>query len=362
MTATGRKRDRRWTACCLALALGATLVCAGSARAALHWSKAYRLPGADQGISAISCPTIHLCLAAAAVGNPRSTGTNDIFWTIDPRGGRTSWHHVALEPSVQPPLGGERAEVIAGISCTRTGSGIRCSATDGFGNLWQSSAPASGHWSSQIPTSVGLLGASCWSADCAVLDSNANVAVLGATSVLGVTSDVFGVSQGLSGGAISCNRSGLCAATDLGHRVRWTAHATAAMPVWRRVTLTGRATISSIACPGAHLCVASEGAHGFASLIGLWQPGRSWRSVRLPGADRSLYGVACPSVSFCAISGSQGGVAGPGYVLASTRPAAIVSAWRRQRVPVPMPAAIGCASASLCVVGDGQDGRISVGS
>jgi hypothetical protein len=342
-----------------AVVLGA----APAASAAWHWSKPVSLPGANQGISSISCPSAHLCLAAAAVGNPETNGTDDIFWTTKPTGARSSWHRVALERSVQPNIGGSQEELITGVSCGKAGPSFHCGASDGFANFWQTGAPTSGMWNPQIPTSTGLVGVSCWSAWCAMLDSNTTVTVeIGATAESSTT-NVLSPSEGISEGSIGCDTVMFCAAVDVSHKIAWTANATDPAPDWHHANVRGGSDLDRIACPTAHLCVATEGEDSFKSEVGVWHPGAgNWKSVKLPAKlDQSVYDVACESGSFCAISGSKGGVAGPGFVLTSTHPSASVSAWKRSGVPVKDPSVISCPTASECMIGDGQGGKISVG-
>ena len=356
---TGRAIDRRRLTLCVMLVIAGTLAFAGSAQANWHWSKPVSLPGAKQGISSISCPTTKLCVAAAAVGNP-SSGTNDIFWTTNPAGGKGAWHRVALEPSVQPMLGGGQEELITSVSCAKAGSGVHCGAGDGFANFWQTGAPTSGHWSVQIPDNNGLVGVSCWLAYCAMLDLNTSVVLQAGASVVDSTSNVLNVTEPLSEASISCSASGLCAATDVTHVVAWTPNVLTPGK-WRRMTVHGGRDIDRIACPSSRLCVATEGEQAFQGWIGVWHPGAStFKAVHMPASDQSLYDVSCTPGAFCAVAGSQGGVTGPGFLLYSSHPAATVSAWKRTRSPVPDPSVVSCASSRMCMVGDGQGGEVSV--
>ena len=220
----------RFRTAVLVAVAAAVLGAAPAASAGWHWSKPISLPGANQGISSISCPSAHLCLAAAAVGNPETNGTNDIFWTTKPTGGRSSWHRVALERSVQPALGGSQEELITGVSCGKAGSSFHCGASDGFANFWQTGAPTSGVWNPQIPTSTGLLGVSCWSAWCAMLDSNTTVAVEIGATIENATTNVLGAPELLSEGSIGCDTAMFCAAADVSHRIAWTTDATNSSP------------------------------------------------------------------------------------------------------------------------------------
>jgi hypothetical protein len=364
----GSEGGRRVSGLLRALALfgvlAGALVFAGAAGAAgWRWSKPISLPGANQGISSISCPSAHLCLAAAAVGNPETNGTNDIFWTTNPTGGRSSWHHVALERSVQPDIGGSEEELITGVSCGTAGPAFHCGATDGFANYWQTGAPTTGVWNPQIPTSTGLIGLSCWSAWCAMLDSNSTVVVEVGATTENSTTNVLGTPELLSEGSIGCDTVMFCAAVDVSHKIAWTTDATDPSPDWHHANVGGGGDLDRIACPTAHLCVATEGEESFKPGLGVWHPGAgNWKSVKLPAKlDQSVYDVACASGSFCAISGSKGGVAGPGFVLTSTHPSASVGAWKRSGVPIKDPSVISCPTASECMIGDGQGGKISVG-
>jgi hypothetical protein len=336
--------------------------------ASWKWSKGYALPGKPAGISSISCPSKKLCVAAGAVGNPNTTGTNDIFWTTNPTGGKSAWHRVALERSVQPQLGGSQEEIITGVSCGKAGPNFHCGATDGFANFWQTGAPISGHWSSQIPDNTGLVALSCWSAWCAMLDANGGAVVQIGATVQSDTSSVFNLPEGTSQESIGCDSSTFCAGVDVSHTLVWSSNVTSQPADWHSARVRGGKDLDTIACPTAGLCVATEGENSFSAWIGLSHHpaggGGTWQAVHLPKLDAQVYTVTCVSASFCAVGGSKDGAGGPpgtGFVLTSTHPAAKVSAWQRSSLPFADVLALSCPTTSECVAGEGEGDKISVG-
>ncbi len=348
-------------------ALGLAVTGAASA-SGWHWAKGFVPAGRATGFTSISCPSTTLCVAAGIAGRPGSGGTNDIFWTTNPGGGKSAWHHVALEADVQPPLGGEQQEDITAVSCSAQGHGhYYCAAGDGFANFWQTGDPTSGKWSDAVLDQNGLVDVSCWSVYCGILDLDSNAVVTAGATDVNSTSNIFGLSEGVSELSISCNSSRFCAAADVSKDVAWTTNEIDPTPTWHRSSIRGN-DLDRVACPNAKLCVGAEGEDSGKPQIGVSHNpgggGGTWKSATLAAAKGGIYAVSCESASFCVAGGSKDGAGGPtgsGLIFTSTHPAASGSAWKPASVSFPDISSISCPSRSLCVAVESNAGHIAVG-
>jgi hypothetical protein len=370
MTGLGSKWGVVRIGAAISAAVAVLAICAGSAGAAgWHWAKGYVPKGAPKGFTSISCPSTNLCVAAGITGVAGRNGENAIFWTTNPTGGKASWHDVALEPDVQPAIGGDQQEDITAVSCSAQGQGhYYCAAGDGFANLWQTGAPTSGKWSSSVLDQNGLVDLSCWSVYCGILDLDSNVVVTAGAQGVNSTSNIFGLSEGASELSISCNSSRFCAAADVSKNVAWTTDEIDPMtPVWHRSSIRGN-DLDRVACPNSKLCVGAEGEDSDKPQIGVSHNpgggGGTWKSATLAAAKGGIYTVSCESASFCVAGGSKDGAGGPngsGLIYTSTHPAASGSAWKPAAVSFPDISSISCPSRSLCVAVESNAGHIAVG-
>ncbi|MGO9750304.1 MAG: hypothetical protein ACLP8S_24910 [Solirubrobacteraceae bacterium] len=345
-------------ASCGLLAVSATAATAATA-ARWKWSRVYALPGAPTGIGGISCPSTSLCVAIGHSGN-LNTGhaTDNVYWTTNPTRGMRAWHVQALEPEIQPAIAPKQAELLSAVSCVKVGKSIGCAISDGFANLWRTSDPARGAkaWRKSIPNDTGLVALSCWSAWCGEIDAYGDgVITIGAR--LHSSSDAFRIPKGTDAAGIGCNAASFCAAVDLTHTVAWTDDAARGPAVWHSATLNGGTDLDTIACPTIELCVATEGEVSSTAWIGVsHNPGAgagTWRSVELPRIDPSVYTVACPSASLCAVGGTN-------FILTSTKPAAKLSAWQRSSVPFAVEN-LSCPTTTECIATEGSGDEVIVG-
>jgi hypothetical protein len=346
-----------------ALSVGA----ASASAAGWHWAKGF-VPKGAKGFTSISCPSTSLCVAAGITGTAGKNGENAIFWTTNPGDGKTSWHHVNLEPDVQPQLGGGQQEDITAVSCTAQGHGhYYCAAGDGFANLFQTGDPTSGKWSSGVLDQNGLVDLSCWSVYCGILDLDSNAIVTAGAQGVNSTSNIFGLSEGTSELSISCNSQRFCAAAAVSHAVAWTDNEIDPSAKWHRSTIHGN-DLDRVACPTAKLCVGAEGEESFKPQIGVSHNpgggGGTWKSATLAAAKGGIYTVSCESASFCVAGGSKGGAGGgpgSGLVFTSKHPDASNSAWKPASVSFPDISSISCPSKSLCVAVESNAGHVAVG-
>ncbi len=144
-----------------------------------------------------------------------------------------------------------------------------------------------------------------------------------------------------------------CVAIDAGSNVLTSTDPTGGASAWQRTSLEG-AGLSDVSCPSATLCVAV----GFAGQIytstnptggtGAWTP--------TTFETQSITEIDCPSTTFCAAT-----VLWAQKVITTTNPAGGAPAWSGTDLGS-SPAVVGCASAALCVVGDGGGhGYVSTG-
>jgi hypothetical protein len=341
---------------------------ASASAAGWHWAKGF-VPKSARGFTSVSCPSTKLCVAAGITGTAGKNGENAIFWTTNPTAGKASWHHVNLEPDVQPQLGGDQQEDITAVSCSAQGQGhYYCAAGDGFANFWQTGDPTSGKWSSSVLDQDGLVDLSCWSVYCGVLDLASNVVVTAGAQGVNSTSNILGLSEGASELSISCNSQRFCAAADVSHAVAWTTDEIDPMAAtWHRSTIHGN-DLDRVACPTAKLCVGAEGEDSDKPQIGVSHNpgggGGTWKSATLAAAKGGIYTVSCESGSFCVAGGSKEGAGGPngsGLIFTSKHPNASGSAWKAASVSFPDISSISCPSKSLCVAVESNAGHVAVG-
>lgn len=152
--------------------------------------------------------------------------------------------------------------------------------------------------------------------------------------------------------SISCPTATLCVATS-GESAYVSSDPTGGASTWSAATIAP-AQVQSVACPTITLCVAvtSSGVSTTANPTG---PASAWQWAAVPGVPRSLNDVVCPSASLCAASDG-----GYGNVATSTNPSGGASTWSLADVDgTSALTGIGCASASLCVAGDGSGDVLS---
>lgn len=350
-----RRMWRRWTVACIAVVGVATLALPGVASAD-HWqfSTTYQL-NESGGSSEVTCPTSTLCLTTGEETN----GYNDVIWTNDPTKGASNWSYVKLEQLSQV-----ENEPIDGVSCAPTGSGgaVYCVLADGYGNEWQTTSPdstsASG-WTEGQPGvataygQVGFQGASCWSSDCGLIDTNGDVLVTQGEGVLKSDSVFSGgpFSNGALG--ISCNIHPFCAATDGGPSLAWTSDPTSGG--WQTSSPSGVSEVEQVSCPDMTLCVSLEVSNSDSPLVGVdtTPGGGTWTSTAVAGGA-NLASVTCLSATLCVLGGY-------GKVFTSTDPAGGASSWDESSVPISTGIfSIACPTSTECLFD--SNGEIAIGT
>lgn len=264
-------------AACLCLAAVGVTPAAGAT-----WSSRY-IPGETERLPlfGISCPTSSLCVAVG--------GNNTVASSTQPTGPTSAWK--VVHPGAGPTPYGPNQRQIRGVSCP---SPQLCVAVSFEGLIYTTTNP------------TGDAGA--W----AVTDLDGP----------GPNTHLYGV---------SCPTVSFCAASAGGAKVVTTTNPTGGPAAWTKTQLEAPMELRGISCASAALCVAvGDNGEGItpeitdqAVLLGSTSPlGGAWRKDPLPGRQ-SLFGVSCPSPTFC-VSGDT-----LGNLLVSTAPTAGSGAWRQ---------------------------------
>ncbi|MGI8864251.1 MAG: hypothetical protein ACR2JH_07615 [Solirubrobacteraceae bacterium] len=274
----------------VALALGLA-----APASALMWSTPKAVsPG--HALNAVDCPSLQLCVA---VGDHGSAVTS-----ISPAGAGSGWQAADVDASNR----------LLGISCP---SATLCVAIDNHSRAVASANPAG--------------GAQTWRA--AVIDPGRWI------------------------NAISCPSAHLCVAADRRGGVITSQNPRGDSHAWKRVQVSRRA-LTSLSCPSTLLCVATEKGGRVRVATRPTGNGAAWRGVtafRPPGGFPSLSGVACPSVHSCVAAG----VAVTDVYSARTVHPRAGSAWASTYVDGrphvgDVRAGLSCGAPGFCVLFDGS--------
>jgi len=313
----------------------------------------------DGPLFAISCPAADLCV----VGGSDSL----IATSTDPTGGRSAWRvfHPGGSEDIPPGAGGGSVVFpgaqVRGISCP---SRRLCVGASFDGRVLSSTDPTGGAGAWEVtPLSgpkepnVHMTGVSCPTPVlCVAVAYGSKVvhstdptggAAAWATVELGTPLDLRGV---------SCPTVSLCAAVDNEGGVVATTDPTGPASAW---TLAGRpgggGSLNGISCPTPALCVTGNAG----AMITSSKPtvASSWRAV-VAGTGLPLKGVSCPSPTACAAVDNNSDV------LVSTDPTGGAAAWSFTNV-IPAPSTphgdqnamfgISCPTTSFCAAAGARE-------
>jgi hypothetical protein len=367
----------------------------------------------NAGISALSCPSAHFCVAGDDDGN--------ILTTSDPRGGASAWKmvtpagstddiHTLSCPSAHLCMatGSEllsSTDPAGGASAWYSTSGVinddpeavtchnlhLCIVSDVALDLATSAYPTDGlaAWANiySAPNGPGNtmgIGLSCPAVDlCVVTGDNdiltstspsggAPAAPTTPTTIPAATTVTAAVDtagwreanfpseeNGIL--AVSCPSSGLCVAVDNGGKAFVsTDPAGGSTSVWKMSAVAGASSgFSGVSCPDIKLCVGIAGGN----IVTTTDPtggASKWKSLDAGNALMGQAGdefvsVSCPSPALCLVADINGNV------LVSTNPTGPASAWKVGDVDAasasPEVTALSCPSVHFCVAGD-DDGHI----
>jgi hypothetical protein len=347
-------------------------------------------PGDTSGITGISCPTTHLCVA---------TDGPDIIVSTDPTGGAAAWH---VESSV------DHSASLAGVACA---SATLCVAFDRVGDILTSTSPAepAGAWTLARLLNLQIVGVgidyvasmTCPSASLCVASDiwgqrvlsssdpiggatawtvariaaptadpagvHTSIACASATACLLVGVDGAGVSFEATspdpvGGAgawkvtrnpfagqvdaVACSRTICLADTAQPSVLQATSEPGAGMPAWHQVDeTTSLQQTWGVACAPASLCL-TFAVQDIATSTNPGAAHPAWQTAAIDTFDQ-LDAIGCRAPSTCVA------VDGSGDVVASADPAAARHAWRSANVDgTNQLLTVSCAAAGICVAGD----------
>ena len=214
------------------------------------------------------------------------------------------------------------------------------------------------------PGPNGLGAISCPSTTLCVAVGGSHVAVstnpAGGAAVWHVTqlSGEAAFQDGGSLDSVSCPSISLCVAGDRDGNVVSSSAPAAVAPVWNiaNVEQIGYGETLNVSCANASLCVAVDGQGLVLSSSDPTGGSSAWSSVNL---GYPLYGVSCPSVSLCVAVGSASETYVQPVIATTSDPTGGAGAWSSVRLPSYVaPDNISCASTSLCVAEDYDDGYL----
>ncbi len=339
-------------ACVWVCAAACVFAATAGATPSLSWSGPVEI-GGGQALSAVSCPSLGLCVAVNGAGQA-------IVSTQPAVAGSGSW---------SAPFAIDGASALTSISCAST---TLCVAVDNAGQAVVSTRPAvagSGSWSAPfaIDGASALTSVSCASTTlCVAVDSEGHVVVSTHPSVAGPGSwsAPFVVNGARTLSSVSCTSSTLCVAVDgEGHAIVST-EPTAGAPAWHARSLDPNLGLVAVSCFSTASCVAVDSAGNalasanVAAAIGSGASpgsGATWSST---GID--VFGA--PTALSCAVAGLCVTVDGTGYAFASDNPTAVPPGWVASGIDVPLAQAlkgVSCVSegSGLCAAVDAS-GRV----
>jgi hypothetical protein len=229
----------------------------------------------------VSCPSASLCVAVG--------GQNTVATSLNPNGGVASWDvaYVGQGAFPTPPNGLFPGRQIRGISCPSTGL---CVAVTFEGLIYSSTNPSGGRdaW-----RTVDLDGS-------------------------GPNTHMYGV---------SCPTSTFCVAVAGGGKIITSTNPTGEASDWTVTQLDHPVELRGVSCVSASLCVA-VGDDGNdltydGEIVSSTNPlGGVWQSVQMPAGQGGLYGISCPSPTFCVTGNSMGNL------VTSSNPTGEAFGWR----------------------------------
>jgi hypothetical protein len=301
----------------------------------LTWSSPRNVDGTNE-FSAVSCPSMTLCVAVDAGGN--------VVTSTSPASSASGWKVSHVDSSR-----------LTGVSCWST---TQCAAVDKAGNVLISANPTGGAaaWSSPKHIATRLDGISCATEFlCVAIDMSANNAVRSDNAVW-PPSQWYATPLDAEPMAVSCASASLCAiaAQNGGGYVITSTNPVAG--TWKATFLEGPywVVLEGVSCTAPSLCVAIDNEGNVLTS----NPTSTTSTWGVADVDGGMYldGVSCATTSFCVAVDSDG------KALSSTDPTGGPSAWDVTIIDgskiIP---AVSCPSTLLCIATD-EDGNVIVGA
>jgi hypothetical protein len=338
----------------VALAACALAVWTGTAAAApLSWSAPAEI---DKGaaLSAVSCPSIGLCVAVDGAGRAL-VGTNPA--APPPGGGRGAWS----EPFALVGMG-----ALSSISCAST---AECAAVDAASHVAVSIHPASassGAWTEAraIEGAEGLTSVACPSTtECVAVDGKGHVSV--STDPGAPGGGAWSQARAIAGtgplSSVSCPSPAECVAVDGEGHVSVSTDPAGGAATWHTRTIDPSLGLVAVSCFSVDACVAVDGAGNalasadVAAAIAPGAPpgsGATWSST---GIDvfGALSSISCMSTGGCVA------VDGAGYAFTSANPTAAPPSWSATGIAAQSGRAlrsVACIAEGLCAAVDASGG------
>ncbi|HEV3320705.1 MAG TPA: hypothetical protein VG147_00765 [Solirubrobacteraceae bacterium] len=348
---------------CVAVDQGGGVLTSTEPAVATSWSRAEVVEHAI--MNNVSCGSESLCVAFDKFG--------DALTSTDPTGGAGAWTKIRVEH--------ESSLVGIGLSCAAAGP---CVAADGS-DLIASSAPTGGVWSMawvdpNDPIPLALDDVACPAASLCVAVDNARQVLTStdpAAGAWGVTGRLLASPWGVACASVSLCVAGsafaMIASVEPTAEGSWYATEEDALPIWPRPAHWAPHLRAS--CPSVSLCVAVEAegqvrvstdpatplGPGLGPEESTWKPADTAGFIFPPSEIKAgeidpVFGVSCPTTSFCAAVDSYG------YVAITTDPANPANGWVATEIDHGTPfEEISCPSVSLCVAVD-EDGNVVASS
>jgi hypothetical protein len=196
-------------------------------------------PADDNGLEAVSCPTVALCVAG---------GPDDALYTYAAPVGAV-WNHIDWGVFFSGVAGS-----VAGVACA---SESACNAVDNAGNVLSSSDPTTA-WQIAAVDTHPLTAVACPSASlCVAVDSAGDVLTSESPAGRAAAWATASVDPGHSLTSVACPSVDLCVAVDTAGNVLASADPAGGASVWSTAPVDPGRSLSSISCPAVTLCVAS---------------------------------------------------------------------------------------------------------
>lgn len=284
----------------------------------------------------VSCPTTTLCVAVTSDGQ--------VVSSTDPADGNTAvWTSVSL------------AAQLAGVSCSSaTACVVAGHPSSGAGGLiYSTTTPTTTSATGWTPSAVSasVQGVTCPSETLCIgyenvgFSPSATGAVTISTNPVANSPNWSAAAMLVSGGwidGVSCASSGQCVAVDSDGDVHATTNPGGGASAWNSAPLMSPLPIGAVTCVPGPFCVLTGGVNGqiwTSSAPTLGASSWSQANTAVP-----LYGVSCPSATFCAA------VDDIGNVLTSSNPH--VAPWQVTPATGATLLAVACPTTSLCVATD----------
>jgi hypothetical protein len=319
---------------------------AGALARSLRWQRPVNVDRPGGGLTAVSCPSVILCLAIDRKGF--------VIVSHAPRFHNGAWRR-------------SRARIRGGsaIVCRTT---RLCVIADGR-NAYVSRRPTGGQasWSRVLVDHAAVVSSiSCPTISlCVAVDEDGNV--LTSTTPSGTTpwssAHVDAAADNEEGGlyAVSCPSLTFCAAVDDLGNVLASRTPTGGAEAWQsipvRTGFAGEGGLLDLSCPSAQLCVAVEGVEGDAVTSTAPLEGTStWRGVAVsPASEETSEGrfefVHCDFATLCVAADNLG------HVYSTTIPTGRSSAWGLAEFEL---TGVSCPAPSVCI-GLDKNGAVRIG-